>query len=95
LPFRPVHGIVEASVTRSGGRVRITAQLIDARQDRHLWASNYERNMTDVLALQSELVQAIAGEIRVQSAPRSPWQRATDHRACGVAVAQPCAFAEL
>ena len=65
-----VDGIVEASVTRSGGRVRITAQLIDARQDRHLWANNYEREMTDVLSLQSELVQAIAGEIRVQVTPQ-------------------------
>lgn len=65
-----VDGIVEASVVRSGGRVRVTAQLIDARQDRHLWASSYERDMTDVLALQSELVQAIAGEIRVQLTPQ-------------------------
>jgi serine/threonine protein kinase/TolB-like protein/Flp pilus assembly protein TadD len=65
-----VDGIVEASVMRSGNRVRITAQLIDARQDRHLWASNYEREMTDVLALQSEVVQAIAGEIRVQVTPQ-------------------------
>ena len=65
-----VDGIVEASVIRSGERVRLTAQLIDARQDRHLWASMYERNMTDVFALQSELVQAIAGEIRVQLAPQ-------------------------
>ena len=65
-----VDGIVEASVIRSGNRVRITAQLIEARQDRHLWASNYERDMTDVLALQSELVQAIAGEIRVQVTPQ-------------------------
>jgi serine/threonine-protein kinase len=65
-----VDGIVEASVVRSGDRVRLTAQLIDARQDRHLWANNYERNMTDVLALQSELVQAIAGEIRVQLTPQ-------------------------
>jgi serine/threonine protein kinase/tetratricopeptide (TPR) repeat protein len=61
-----VQGIVEGSVTRSGKRVRITAQLIDARQDRHLWASNYERDVTDVLALQSELARAIAGEIRAQ-----------------------------
>ena len=61
-----VDGIVEASVVRSGDRVRLTAQLIDARQDRHLWANNYEREMTDVLALQSDLVQAIAGEIRAQ-----------------------------
>lgn len=65
-----VDGIVEASVLRSGDRVRLTAQLIDARQDRHLWAENYERNMTDVLMLQSELVQAIAGEIRVQITPQ-------------------------
>jgi TolB-like protein/DNA-binding winged helix-turn-helix (wHTH) protein/tetratricopeptide (TPR) repeat protein len=65
-----VDGIVEASVTRSGGRVRITAQLIEAREDRHLWASNYDREMTDVLALQSELVQAIAGEIRVHVTPQ-------------------------
>ena len=50
--------------------MRITAQLIDARQDRHLWANNYEREMTDVLSLQSELVQAIAGEIRVQVTPQ-------------------------
>jgi tetratricopeptide (TPR) repeat protein len=64
-----VDGIVEASVTRSGDRVRITAQLIEARQDRHLWAKSYEREMTDVLALQSDLVQAIAGEIRVQVTP--------------------------
>jgi tetratricopeptide (TPR) repeat protein len=65
-----VDGIVEGSVTRSGGRVRITAQLIDARQDRHLWASHYEREMTDVLALQAEVVRAIAREIRVQVTPQ-------------------------
>jgi TolB-like protein/Flp pilus assembly protein TadD len=65
-----VEGIVEGSVTRSGGRVRITAQLIDARQDRHLWASQYERDVTDVLALQSEVVGAIAGEIRARLTPQ-------------------------
>ncbi len=69
-----VDGIVEASVTRSGDRVRITARLIEARQDRHLWASNYEREMTDVLALQSEVVQAIANEIRVQVTPQESEQ---------------------
>jgi serine/threonine-protein kinase len=65
-----VNGIIEGSVLRSGGRVRITAKLIDARQDRSLWAGTYEREMTDVLALQSELVQAIASEIRVQITPQ-------------------------
>jgi serine/threonine protein kinase len=59
-----VEGIIEGSVMRSGNRVRITAQLIDARQDRHLWANNYEREMTDVLALQAEVVREITGEIR-------------------------------
>jgi TolB-like protein/DNA-binding winged helix-turn-helix (wHTH) protein len=61
-----VDGIVEVSLVRSGDRVRLTAQLIDARQDRHLWADSYERNTTDVLALQSDLVQAIAAEIKIQ-----------------------------
>jgi adenylate cyclase len=65
-----VDGIVEASVMRSRDRLRLTAQLIDARQDRHLWAGNYEREMTDVLALQSDLVQAITGELRVQLTPQ-------------------------
>ncbi len=75
-----VDGIVEASVLRSGGRVRLTAQLIDTRQDRHLWANNYERNMTDVLALQSELVQTIAGEIRAQLTPRESERLRTTRR---------------
>jgi serine/threonine protein kinase/tetratricopeptide (TPR) repeat protein len=65
-----VDGIVEASVVRSKDKLRLTVQLIDARWDRHLWARDYERDMTDVLALQSELVQAIAGEIRVRLTPQ-------------------------
>jgi TolB-like protein/tetratricopeptide (TPR) repeat protein len=65
-----VDGIVEASVTRSASRVGITARLIDARQDRQLCTRNYEREMTDVLILRSELVQAIADEIRVQVTPQ-------------------------
>ena len=52
--------------------MRVTAQLIDARQDRHVWASNYEREMTDVLALQGEMVRAISGEIPVQCPAGKP-----------------------
>jgi serine/threonine protein kinase/TolB-like protein len=63
-----VEGIVEGSVMRSGNRMRVTAQLIDAREDRHLWASNYEREVTDVLTLQAEVVRAITGEIKAQLA---------------------------
>ncbi|HSE67657.1 MAG TPA: protein kinase [Gemmatimonadales bacterium] len=61
-----VDAVVEGSVVRSGNKVRITAQLIDARADRHLWAKSFERNSEDVLALQSELARAIAGEINVR-----------------------------
>jgi TolB-like protein/DNA-binding winged helix-turn-helix (wHTH) protein len=60
-----VEGVVEGSVVRSGGRVRITAQLVHAPTDRHLWAQGYERRLEDVLALQGELARAIAEEVRV------------------------------
>ena len=64
-----VDAIVEGSVTRSGDKVRITAQLIDARADKHLWSHSYERNSGDVLALQAELASAIATAINVQLTP--------------------------
>jgi serine/threonine-protein kinase len=60
-----VDAVVEGSVLRSGQRVRITAQLIHAATDTHLWAENYERDLQDVLLLQSEIARAIAGEIQV------------------------------
>jgi TolB-like protein/DNA-binding winged helix-turn-helix (wHTH) protein/Tfp pilus assembly protein PilF len=59
-----VEGVVEGSVVRSGGRVRINAQLIHAPTDHHLWAHSYERRLEDVLALQGELSRAIAEEVR-------------------------------
>ena len=61
-----VDAVVEGSVSRSGNKVRITAQLIDARADRHLWAKSFEGNSSDVLALQAELASAIAREINVR-----------------------------
>jgi TolB-like protein len=60
-----VDAIVEGSVLRDGDRVRISAQLIDSRTDAHLWAETYQRDLRDVLSLQSEVAQAIAGGIRV------------------------------
>jgi serine/threonine protein kinase/Flp pilus assembly protein TadD len=65
-----VDGIVEGSVLRVGDRVRITAQLIQAEQERHLWAESYERDLRDVLALQGEVARAIAGEIKVRLTPQ-------------------------
>jgi len=58
-----VDAIVEGTVMRSANRVRITAQLIDARSDRHLWADSYERDLRDALSLQDEVAEQIAGEI--------------------------------
>jgi eukaryotic-like serine/threonine-protein kinase len=65
-----VDGVVEGSVMRSADRVRITAQLIQARTDQHIWAETYERDLGDVLKLQSEVAQAIAQQVRVQLTPQ-------------------------
>ncbi|HET9251923.1 MAG TPA: protein kinase [Candidatus Eisenbacteria bacterium] len=65
-----VDAVVEGTVARFGDRVRITAQLIDATTDRHLWARAYERDLRDVLGLQGEVAAAIAGEIRVRIEPQ-------------------------
>ena len=58
-----VDAIVEGTVMRSADKVRITAQLIDARSDRHLWADSYERNLNDVFRLQDEVARRVATEI--------------------------------
>jgi TolB-like protein/Flp pilus assembly protein TadD len=65
-----VDAVVEGSVLRVGDRVRITAELIHGLSDTHLWAERYERDLRDVLALQGEVAQAIAAEIRVKVRPQ-------------------------
>src|SRR5262249_21162662 len=57
------------SVQRSRDRVRISAQLIDGKTDQNLWAQTFDRDLTDVLILQSEVARAVAGEIRVDLTP--------------------------
>jgi Tfp pilus assembly protein PilF len=59
-----VDGVLEGSVRREGQRVRITAQLIHARTEKHLWADSYERDVQDVLTLQNDVARAIAKSIR-------------------------------
>ena len=66
-----VDAVVEGSVARSGGRIRITAQLIHAASDTHLWAASFDRDLSDVLTLQSEAARAIASEIRIKLTPRA------------------------
>jgi TolB-like protein len=65
-----VDAVVEGTVMRSGDRVRITAQLIEARTDRHLWAETYERDLRDVLGLQDEVARTIASEVKVTLTPQ-------------------------
>jgi TolB-like protein/Tfp pilus assembly protein PilF len=61
--------ILQGSVQRSGNRVNITIQLVDGTSDHHIWAREYERDLSDVLKLQGELARAVAGEIRARITP--------------------------
>ncbi len=72
-----VDAVVEGSVRRAGNRVRITAQLVHAPSDRHLWAKSYERDLGDVLTLQSEVAREIAREINVALTPQEQARLAT------------------
>jgi len=65
-----VDGIIEGSVEREGEQVRITVQLLDGPNDRHLWAESYRRELRGILALQSDVAQAIAQEVRVKLNPQ-------------------------
>jgi TolB-like protein/class 3 adenylate cyclase/Tfp pilus assembly protein PilF len=64
-----VANVVEGSVQRSGNRVRVNAQLIDARTDAHLWAQTYDRDLADVFAIQSEIAKAIAVQLQAKLSP--------------------------
>lgn len=64
-----VDALIEGSVVKAGDRVRITVQLIGARDDAHLWARSYDRELKDVLDLQGEIVREIADEIRIELTP--------------------------
>jgi serine/threonine-protein kinase len=61
--------IVEGSVQRVGNRVRVSAQLVDARTDRHLWAQTYDREVADVFEIQTDLAQKIASALRAKLSP--------------------------
>lgn len=61
--------LLEGSVQRAANKIRVTAQLIDARTDTHLWAEHYDRPLDDVFAIQSELAERITGSLRVQLSP--------------------------
>jgi len=71
-----VDGIIEGTIQRSGDRVRVNAQLIYGPSDRHLWANSYERDLRDVFALERDVTQDIANQIRARLAAPKPTQRA-------------------
>jgi TolB-like protein/class 3 adenylate cyclase/Tfp pilus assembly protein PilF len=62
--------VLEGSVQRAGNRVRVTAQLIDARTDTHLWAERYDRDLADVFAIQSEIARKIADQLQAKLSPQ-------------------------
>jgi TolB-like protein/DNA-binding winged helix-turn-helix (wHTH) protein/Tfp pilus assembly protein PilF len=64
-----VDGIVEGTVFRSGEHVRISAQLVDSSTDQHVWAQSYERDLRDILALQKEVAEGVARQVRVNLLP--------------------------
>jgi serine/threonine-protein kinase len=64
-----VDAVLEGSVRRSGSRVRTTIQLIDARTESHLWAGSFERDLSDILTLQSEVARAVADQVKLKLTP--------------------------
>src|SRR5215831_19359578 len=69
-----VSNILEGSVRRSGNRVRVNVQLIDANSDEHIWASDYDRDVTDVFAIQSDLAREIANALQAKLSPAEKTQ---------------------
>src|SRR5262249_14452656 len=63
-----VDAVIEGAVLRSGDRVRITTQLVEASSDRHLWAETYERDLRDLLALQGEVAREVARQVKAYTA---------------------------
>ena len=61
-----VGSLIEGSVRKAGNRVRITAQLIDTSTEGHLWAENYDKNLDDIFAVQSEIAEKVVGELKTQ-----------------------------
>lgn len=66
-----VDALIEGAVLRSGDRVRVTAQLIRAAPEKHLWAESYERDLRDILVLQSDVARAIANQVQIRLSPQN------------------------
>ncbi len=94
--------ILEGSVRRAGNRVRVNVQLINADTDEHIWAEDYDRDLTDVFAIQTDLAQKIANELRAKLSPSEKAQiesKPTDNGEAYLAFVQAhdlsCAFQDF
>ena len=70
-----VDGIVEGSICKEGDKVRVTVQLLDGLNDRHIWSEDYQRELSGILILQGEIARAISQQIRAQVTPQQPTQQ--------------------
>ena len=73
--------VLEGSVRKSGNRLRITAQLIDARTDTHLWSETYDRSLDDIFAVQDEIAAAVVSQLRISLLGEAPKAQAADPKA--------------
>jgi TolB-like protein/Flp pilus assembly protein TadD len=97
-----VSNILEGSVRRSGNKVRVNVQLIDANTDEHVWANDYDGDVTDVFAIQTHFAQKIANELRAKLSPsekermeRKPTENGEAYQAFVQAQILSCAFEDL
>jgi serine/threonine-protein kinase len=97
-----VSTILEGSVRRAGNRVRVNVQLIDAENDEHMWAEDYDRDLTDVFAIQTDLAQKIANELQAKLSPsekaqfeRKPTENGEAYLAFVQAHDLSCAFEDF
>src|SRR5947209_17398852 len=97
-----VSNILEGSVRRSGNKVRVNVQLIDANSDEHIWANDYDRDVTDVFAIQSDLAQKIADALQARLSPgeksrmeRKPTENGEAYLAFVQAHDLSCAFEDF
>src|SRR5205809_5296506 len=97
-----VSNILEGSVRRSGNKVRVNVQLIDANSDEHIWANDYDRDVSDVFAIQSDLAQKIAEALQAKLSPgersqmtRKPTENGEAYLAFVQARDLSCAFEDL
>jgi TolB-like protein len=97
-----VSTILEGSVRRSGNRVRVNVQLINAENDQHIWAEDYDRDLTDVFAIQTDLAKKITGELQAKLSPaeqaqmeRKPTENGEAYLAFVQAHNLSCAFEDF